>query len=395
MGTADVLHLDGDYFQTTTMDGWHVLQLAAWTMKPGQVQALLRSNPTSEIVSQQNSGCQGLTALHLASWNGDEETCKLLLDAGAELDKRAMSGVTPLMYAKQRKHANIMKLLESRTPTVKVCMELLERRDSNSQPAATPEYQSDSGRGEKSTSITAPEIPETTFIESAEDSDSENYENYYGGQFWDEYDLPEIGRKYKRQKGRSHRWRIDNGFEDQDAGENNTHAVSEAKSIPTDLETNRRPKGRRKERKENFNNAGVRAPNLGNGRRRRRANVGRGSFQDIVIRSQRHGPQPKPHSAQIITPTPLHLPAWVNVTEPNEADLALQRVAGLPFSISMVSQTLRYDPMVPPTPMYERGELQMKYNYNYRIWLPHRVRVVGLHSRGSVCQPRRPRGRDA
>ena len=57
------------------------------------------------------------TALHLAAFSGLDTICRLLLDAGADLNARTQSGFTPLQYATIFKHHRVVVLLLSRGAT--------------------------------------------------------------------------------------------------------------------------------------------------------------------------------------------------------------------------------------------------------------------------------------
>ena len=57
----------------------------------------------------------GYTALHDAIWQGHLETARVLLDAGASLRIRSHRGETPLMFAKAKRHAAIIDLIEYKT----------------------------------------------------------------------------------------------------------------------------------------------------------------------------------------------------------------------------------------------------------------------------------------
>ena len=57
------------------------------------------------------------TALHLAAFSGLNTICRLLLDAGADLNARTQSDFTPLQYATIFKHHRVVVLLLSRGAT--------------------------------------------------------------------------------------------------------------------------------------------------------------------------------------------------------------------------------------------------------------------------------------
>ena len=57
------------------------------------------------------------TALHLAAFSGLNTICRLLLDAGADLNARTQSAFTPLQYATMFKHHRVVVLLLSRGAT--------------------------------------------------------------------------------------------------------------------------------------------------------------------------------------------------------------------------------------------------------------------------------------
>lgn len=57
------------------------------------------------------SRAQGITALHLASYEGHTDICKLLLEAGARVDERDNEGRTALLFAVQENQLETIRLL--------------------------------------------------------------------------------------------------------------------------------------------------------------------------------------------------------------------------------------------------------------------------------------------
>ena len=53
----------------------------------------------------------GCTALHYASFYGYQPIAQLLLDHACKVDLKNFSGVTPLMWAIERRHLHIAQLL--------------------------------------------------------------------------------------------------------------------------------------------------------------------------------------------------------------------------------------------------------------------------------------------
>ena len=61
----------------------------------------------------QRGGLHSETPLHFAAQYGNVELVKLLLEAKADPTAKEFRGKTPLDVAKERKHPDIVKLLES------------------------------------------------------------------------------------------------------------------------------------------------------------------------------------------------------------------------------------------------------------------------------------------
>lgn len=86
----------------------------------GQISHILATNPK---VVHEYSG-DGFTALHLASYFGNAEVARLLLENGAEVDKLAMNGsdLRPLQSAVASLHLDVAKVLLEFEPDVNVQM---------------------------------------------------------------------------------------------------------------------------------------------------------------------------------------------------------------------------------------------------------------------------------
>ncbi len=88
--------------------GYTPLYVAAWNRHAGVVQVLLRHNAQVILPSAHT------TALHAASWSGDGECVKLLLNAGASVHARDRDGETPLHKAAWRGHLEVVRMLLDR-----------------------------------------------------------------------------------------------------------------------------------------------------------------------------------------------------------------------------------------------------------------------------------------
>jgi ankyrin repeat protein len=56
---------------------------------------------------------EGWTALTIASWNGDKEMVKLLIENGADMSMKNKYGKTALMLALEGEHKEVVELLKS------------------------------------------------------------------------------------------------------------------------------------------------------------------------------------------------------------------------------------------------------------------------------------------
>lgn len=87
------------------------LHLAAWAKQPAVV-ALLLAQPGCDVHAEAGDHT---TALAFAAQSGCDETCRLLLDAGARVDAKAgKKGFTPLMNAAKKGHKAVVELLLAR-----------------------------------------------------------------------------------------------------------------------------------------------------------------------------------------------------------------------------------------------------------------------------------------
>ena len=86
------------------------------------VRALLDAGASaSAAVVFDNNDEPGYTALHDAAYSGFDTICRLLLDAGAELNARCYAEIMPLQYAATHKHHRTVVLFLSRGATIDGC----------------------------------------------------------------------------------------------------------------------------------------------------------------------------------------------------------------------------------------------------------------------------------
>ncbi|KAI4180603.1 MAG: hypothetical protein L6R41_007137 [Letrouitia leprolyta] len=87
----------------------------------------------------------GKTALHAAAYRGHEETLKLLIDAGADIEAVGNDGQTPMYLAAQQKHQGIVQILlkagaqlesEKHDPVLALLNERNERKEGNNKQVA-------------------------------------------------------------------------------------------------------------------------------------------------------------------------------------------------------------------------------------------------------------------
>lgn len=86
----------------------------------GQISLLIATN--NKIVHEFSG--DGFTALHVASYFGQADVVKLLLENGADIDKVAMNGsdLTALQSAVASCHVNVVKVLLLFKPDINTCM---------------------------------------------------------------------------------------------------------------------------------------------------------------------------------------------------------------------------------------------------------------------------------
>ena len=86
----------------------------------GQISHILATDPKAV---HEYSG-DGFSALHLASYFGNADTVRLLLDNGAEIDKIAMNGsdLSPLQSAVSSLHLDVVEVLLEYKPDVNIQM---------------------------------------------------------------------------------------------------------------------------------------------------------------------------------------------------------------------------------------------------------------------------------
>ena len=130
----DELDLDPDLAGTSNADGLSPVLYALYNGKADLVEPLLDANPSLDIFDAAAVGRtrglgelldgepelarswskDGFTALHLASFFGQEEAARILLERGAEVNvvaRNANIHVTPLHSAAAGSHPGIVKLL--------------------------------------------------------------------------------------------------------------------------------------------------------------------------------------------------------------------------------------------------------------------------------------------
>jgi ankyrin repeat protein len=86
---------------------------AAKEGKTQEVQRLIEAG--ADLSTKDGSG---LTALHLASWNGHRATAAVLLEAGAPVHAKSNYGSTPLHAASDKGHHDTAQLLLNKGATV-------------------------------------------------------------------------------------------------------------------------------------------------------------------------------------------------------------------------------------------------------------------------------------
>jgi ankyrin repeat protein len=84
---------------------------AVWTEKPNLKLVKLLIDRGADV--NQHGGLYSESPLHFAAQDGNVELVKLLLQAKADPKAKEWHGKTPLDLAKERKHPDVVKLLES------------------------------------------------------------------------------------------------------------------------------------------------------------------------------------------------------------------------------------------------------------------------------------------
>ena len=97
----------------TVYDGRTALHLAAIEGHPEVVKLLLEEGADKDAATVEGQlTVGGQKALHLAALHGRSEVVKLLLEAGADKDAVDLEGRTALDLAIERRHLEVVRLLE-------------------------------------------------------------------------------------------------------------------------------------------------------------------------------------------------------------------------------------------------------------------------------------------
>jgi len=76
----------------------------------GQTPSFFKQAPKDQTKSLETRDGRGWTPLMRACWEGDVETAKRLLEAGASTDAVDNAGRTPLMIATERNNSDVVQL---------------------------------------------------------------------------------------------------------------------------------------------------------------------------------------------------------------------------------------------------------------------------------------------
>eukprot|EP01024_Parvocaulis_polyphysoides_P048309 TRINITY_DN4597_c0_g1_i2.p3 TRINITY_DN4597_c0_g1~~TRINITY_DN4597_c0_g1_i2.p3 ORF type:complete len:170 (+),score=26.14 TRINITY_DN4597_c0_g1_i2:194-703(+) len=80
-----------------------------WAAREGNIVDTQNALQNGAQVKYEYAG--GSTALHLASANGHEQVCQILLDAGSDPNAKNQNGSTPLHWAAVNNQAEVVRLL--------------------------------------------------------------------------------------------------------------------------------------------------------------------------------------------------------------------------------------------------------------------------------------------
>ena len=80
----------------------------------GQTPSFFKQSPNNQTENLEARDGRGWTPLMRACWEGDVETAKRLLDAGASTESVDNAGRTPLMIATERNNSDVVRLFSER-----------------------------------------------------------------------------------------------------------------------------------------------------------------------------------------------------------------------------------------------------------------------------------------
>ncbi len=106
---ADLVSADRSALEALSFDGWTPLHLAAFFGRIGAARALVNAGASLGAISKNPTAN---TPLHAAlAGKGDDEVIRFLVDAGADVNRSAEGGYTPLHLAASRGDRGISELL--------------------------------------------------------------------------------------------------------------------------------------------------------------------------------------------------------------------------------------------------------------------------------------------
>jgi ankyrin repeat protein len=107
---ADVNAVDVPTREFTSPDGYTPLHLAVLAGRPVVVKVLLAKGADANAADANGR----LTPLHYAAWGGNADLVRALLAGKADRGAKDEKGRIPIDLAKERKHAELVKLLEEK-----------------------------------------------------------------------------------------------------------------------------------------------------------------------------------------------------------------------------------------------------------------------------------------